>query len=45
MYLNFQTRRREFDNFMITSGDSYLKLDVAGLTRNALNASVNAKWI
>lgn len=31
------------DNSVISAGDSYLKLDVAGLTKNALNASLNGK--
>jgi translocation and assembly module TamB len=31
------------ENFSITSGDSYLKLDVAALAKNDLNASLNGK--
>ncbi len=31
------------DNFAITSGDSYLKLDLVNLRRDELNASVNGK--
>jgi len=31
------------DNFAITSGDSYLKLDLVNLKRDLLNASVNGK--
>jgi translocation and assembly module TamB len=43
MILNFRQGSVNSENFNLTSGDSYLKLDVAGLNRNALNASLNGK--
>ncbi|MGZ3723179.1 MAG: translocation/assembly module TamB domain-containing protein, partial [Bdellovibrionales bacterium] len=43
MVLNFKQGVVNSENFVISSGDSYLKLDVAGLTRNAFNASLNGK--
>lgn len=43
MALNFKQGVVNSENFVITSGDSYLKLDVAGLQRSALNASLNGK--
>jgi translocation and assembly module TamB len=43
MTLNFKQGVVNSENFVISSGDSYLKLDVAGLARNTLNASLNGK--
>lgn len=43
MILNFKQGVVNSENVALTSGDSYLKLDVAGLNKNALNASLNGK--
>lgn len=43
MRLNFRGGEVNSSGCTITSGDSYLKLDVAGLTRDKLNASLNGK--
>ncbi|NJL24704.1 MAG: hypothetical protein HC902_05735, partial [Calothrix sp. SM1_5_4] len=43
MYLNLRNGEVNSNNFLISSGDSYVKLDVAGLTRDRLNASLNGK--
>jgi translocation and assembly module TamB len=43
MTLNFKQGTINSDNFIVSNGDSYLKLDVAGLTRSNLNASLNGK--
>lgn len=43
MYLSVNNGEISSNNFTITSGDSYLKLDVPGLTRDKLNASLNGK--
>lgn len=43
MYLNFNKGVVNSDGFTISSGDSYLKLDVVGTTRKELNASLNGK--
>ena len=43
MYLAFKNGVINSENFTITSGDSYLKLDVSGLKKDNLNASLNGK--
>ncbi len=43
MYLTMREGVVNSSNFGISSGDSYLKLDVADLSRDKLNASVNGK--
>ncbi len=43
MTLNFKQGVVNSQDFALTSGESYLKLDVAGLSRTNLNASLNGK--
>ncbi len=43
MYLTMNGGVINSNNFAITSGDSYLKLDLSDLKRDQLNASVNGK--
>jgi translocation and assembly module TamB len=43
MILNVREGEANSSGFAISNADSYLKLDVAGLTREHLNASVNGK--
>lgn len=43
MFLNVRNGVINSDNFAITSGDSYLKLDLVNLRKDDLNASVNGK--
>jgi len=43
MTLVFRNGTVNSENFAISNGDSYLKLDVAGTTRSNLNASLNGK--
>ncbi|MGE0525960.1 MAG: translocation/assembly module TamB domain-containing protein [Bdellovibrionales bacterium] len=43
MYLSFREGVINSNGFAIGSGDSYLKLDVVNLRRDALNASLNGK--
>lgn len=43
MYLTVRNGVINSNNFAVTSGDSYLKLDVVNLKRDQLNASMNGK--
>ncbi|MBX3021947.1 MAG: translocation/assembly module TamB [Bdellovibrionales bacterium] len=43
MYLTMRNGEVNSNNFTISSGDSFLKLDVSGLTYDRLNASLNGK--
>lgn len=43
MYLTMREGVVNSSNFVVSSGDSYLKLDVANLSRDNLNASLNGK--
>lgn len=43
MELVFKSGTVNSENFNLVSGESFLKLDVAGLTRTAFNASLNGK--
>ncbi len=43
MYLTMREGVVNSSNFSVSSGDSYLKLDVADLSRDRLNASLNGK--
>ncbi len=43
MYLTMRDGVVNSNNFVVSSGDSYMKLDVANLSRDSLNASLNGK--